>query len=124
MSANAAHKSFSISAALGQFLLVQFTGTRDQVAPATAATQRIAGAIDMGADAANDMVDVPIWGVGKVRLGGTVAAGDPLTADAQSRAVVAAFAASQTRNVFGRALEPGVSGDIILYQVAPSVIAG
>jgi len=124
MSANAKHKSFSITAALAQHLLVAFTVNRGEVAPATAATQKIAGALDMGADAAGDMVDVPMEGIAKVRLGGVVAAGDKLTSDGNSKAVVATFTAAQTKHVFGEALEPGVANDIIWYRVAPSVIAG
>lgn len=124
MSANAKHKSFSITAALAQHLLVAFTANRGEVAPATAATQKIAGALDMGADGAGAMVDVPMEGLAKARLGGNVAAGDKLTSDANSKAVVATFAAGQTRHVFGEALEPGVADDIIWYRVAPSVIAG
>lgn len=124
MSANAQHKSFSITAALAGYLLVAFTANRGEVAPATAATQKIAGPIDLGADAVGAMVDVPMSGIAKVRLGGNVAAGDKLTADANSKAVAAAFAAGQTRYVFGEALEPGVADDIIWYRVAPSVIAG
>lgn len=124
MSANAKHKSFSVTAALAQHLLVAFTANRGEVAPATAATDKIAGALDMGADGAGAMVDVPMEGLARVRLGGNVAAGDKLTSDANSRAIVATFAAAQTRHVFGEALEPGVADDIIWYRVAPSVIAG
>ncbi len=124
MSANAQHKSFSITAALAGNLLVAFTANRGEVAPATAATQKVAGPIDLGADAAGAMVDVPMWGMSKVRLGGAVAAGDKLTSDANSKAVVATFTAAQTKYVFGEALEPGVADDIIWYRVAPSVIAG
>lgn len=124
MSANAQHKSFFITGALGAGLLVAFTANRGEVAAATAATQKIAGPIDLASKAAGDMVDVPMLGVSKVKIGGNVAAGDKLTSDANSKAVVAAFAAGQTRYVFGEALEPGVADDIIWYRVAPSVIAG
>jgi hypothetical protein len=124
MSANAQHKSFSITGALGAGLLVAFTANRGEVAPATAGTQKLAGPIDLASKAAGDMVDIPMWGMSKVKLGGTVAAGDKLTADANSKAVVAAAVEDATVYVVGEALEPGVTNDVIWYRVAPSVIVG
>jgi hypothetical protein len=124
MSFNTQHLSFSITAALGPNRIAAYTANRGEVAPATAATQKLAGAVDLGADAAGQMVDVEIGGIGKVRLGGVVAAGDPITSDANSKGVAASFAAGQTRYVIGFAIEPGVADDIIRYRVAPSVIAG
>lgn len=124
MSFNTRHKSFAASAAIGQYLIAQYTANRGEVAPATAATQKLAGAVDIGAGAAGQMVDVSIGGESKVKLGGVVAAGDPVTANAAGKGVVAAFAAGQTKYVIGYAMEPGVADDIIAYRVAPGVIAG
>lgn len=124
MSFNTQHKSFAASAAIAQYLIAQYTATRGQVAPATASSQKLAGAVDIGADAAGEMVDVAIGGEAKVKLGGVVAAGDPITSDAASKGVVAVFAAGQTRYIIGFAMEPGVANDVIAYRVAPSIMAG
>lgn len=63
-------------------------------------------------------------GKGKVILGGTVAAGDPLTSDASGLAVVAAPAAGVNNDIIGFALEAGVSGDLIKFDARAGVIQG
>lgn len=122
--ANATYKSFAASAAITAKRLVKFTDTAGEVAPATSATHKIAGAADLGATAAGQLVDVAMVGDAEVTAGGNIAAGDKLTSDANGKAVVATLAAGVTRHVFGVALAPGVDGDIIPYLVAHSVIAG
>lgn len=122
--ANATHMSFTASAAITAKRLVKFTGNAGEVAPATAATDKIAGAADLGATAAGQMVDVAISGQSEAIAGGNIAAGDKLTSDANGKAVAATLSAAATKHVFGVALAPGVDGDIIPYLVAHSVIAG
>ncbi len=124
MGANAEFKSFSITGAAGAKTIVKFTGNRGEVAPATAATDKIAGVIDLEATAAGQMVDVAIECLHEVVAGANIAAGDPLTSDANGKAVPATIAAGVTKHVFGKALVPAVAGDIFAYLVAPSVIAG
>ncbi|MCC3246146.1 DUF2190 family protein [Methylocystis sp. WRRC1] len=124
MSASPCFKSFSITAAAAAKTIVKYTSNRGEVAPATAATDKIAGVIDMGATGAGQMVDVAIDDVHEVTLGGTVAAGDPLTSDANSKAVAATFTSGQMKHVIGFALVSGVAGDVIPFQVSKGVIAG
>lgn len=52
-------------------------------------------------------------GTGKVKLGGNVAIGSFLTADASGHAVATTTGGNE---VFGRAIEAGVSGDVIEYE--------
>ena len=124
MGANAEFKSFRAASDIAPNTIVKFTTTAGEVAPATAPTDRIAGVTDNVPVSAGQMVDVAIEGVLLVKAGGTIVAGDPLTADSSSKAVAATFTAGQTKFVIGRALAPAVVNDRVAFQVAPSVIAG
>jgi hypothetical protein len=124
MSANAEFKSFKAAADIAPNSIVKFTANAGEVAPATAATDKIAGVTDSVAVSAGQMVDVAIEGILPVKAGGNIAAGDPLTANANSKAVAATFTAATMKFVIGRALAPAVADDLVLFQVAPSVIAG
>jgi hypothetical protein len=104
--------------------IVKFTGNPDEVAPATAATDPLAGVVDLGATLAGQMVDVAYGDVCEVVAGGAIAAGDPLTANAAGRAVAAVKVAGQTVRVIGFAKAAAVDGDIVDFIVAPSLIVG
>jgi len=68
------------------------------------------------------MCDVHRGGLVSVELGGTVAAGDPLTSDATGRAVKAEAAGGETIRIVGWADEPGVEGDIVDAFLAVSLL--
>lgn len=74
--------------------------------------------------AAGQTGTVQVAGVARVKLGGTVAAGDPITSDANGQGVVAAPAAGVNAYIVGVALEAGVSGDLIDVLIAPGRIQG
>jgi hypothetical protein len=58
----------------------------------------------------------------KVLAGGTIAAGDLITADANSKAVtVASQPTSATYYVYGIALIAGASGDVVEFVPTPGV---
>lgn len=103
--------------------IAKFTATRNEVAPATAATDPLAGVVDLET-AAGGLADVAYGGVFEVKAGGNIAAGDPLTADANGCAVKAVAVAGQTVRVIGFARTPAVAGDLFDYVAAPSVIVG
>ena len=116
-------KSHPASAAIGAYLIVAFSdaAASGKVGPATAATQPFAGTTGkIGASAAGVMVDVEKAGIVPVQLGGTVAAGDPLTANASSKAIKATVAGQR---IIGFAEAPGTADDIIDYLSAPGVLA-
>lgn len=69
--------------------------------------------------ATGEMVDVAVDPVPKVRLGGTVAAGDLLTSDANGKAVATTTAG---HSYIGRAEVAGVLDDVITYLRAPGLI--
>ncbi len=116
-------KSYEASAVIAAYIIVAFSdaAASSKVATASAATQPLAGTTgQVGASAAGLMVDVEKEGVPKVTLGGAVSAGDPLTSDANGKAVKATVAGSR---VIGFAEQPGVAGDIIDYLSAPGTLA-
>ena len=68
--------------------------------------------------------DVVRAGLAEVTYGGAVADGDPLTADAQGRAVKAEPAPGANVWIIGFAERDGVLGDIGLAMIAPGSIQG
>lgn len=116
--------SHEASAAIDGYVIVAFSdaAVSGKVATATGPTAPLVGTTGrIGVSAAGQMVDVERTGVPRVRLGGTVSAGDRLTSDATGRAVKVAAAGQR---VIGTAERPGVAGDIITYFAAPSVAQG
>lgn len=124
MSALAQFRSYRAAVDIPANSIVRFTTNAGEVTLATAVTDKLAGVTDNVAVKAGDQVDVAYDGILPVKAGGNIAAGDPLTTNAASKAVVATFAATQMRHVIGRALAPAVADDLVLFHVAPSVIAG
>lgn len=78
---------------------------------ATASTEAYVGvSAPMGADA-GQVLDVIEHGQAEIEYGGNVARGDPLTADANGKAVKAAPGADVVAQVVGYARISGVAGD-------------
>ncbi|MBX3545583.1 hypothetical protein [Chelatococcus sp.] len=116
-------KSFAAAAIVAGFRFVKFTANRLEVTLATGSDTHIAGCSDsLGADAGAQL-DVMQVGLGEVQLAGTVAAGDPLTADANGKAIKATAHTSNVVHYGGFAQLPGVSGDVIPYIIAPGQLA-
>jgi hypothetical protein len=112
------------SAPIGGYLIAAFTDAANssKVGPATAATQPLVGTTNsLGVKTAGDVVDIERSALPKVRLGGPVAAGDPLTANAASKAIEATVTGQR---IIGFAEEPGVADDVIDYFAAPGIYAG
>lgn len=116
-------RAFEASAAIQGRRIVAFSdaAASSKIAQAASATAPAIGVSDaLGADLGG-MCDVHLAGLVQVELGATVAAGAPLMADANGRAITAVGAAATTRRVIGFATEPGVVGDIIDAWLAPSL---
>ena len=125
MSSPTLYRSFAAAATIAAKSFVKFTANRNEVAQASAATDKLAGAADLAALAAGDLVDVQLDGLGEVTCGAVaIAAGDPITADANGLAKTAVLVAGQTVHVAGFALVPAAPGDIFAFQVERSVIVG
>lgn len=116
-------KSFqATSVAIAGFLIVA-AAAGDKVQLATAATDPLRGTSgSLGADA-DGMVDVDLAGIGAVRLGGTVANGDPLTSDANGKAIKALPTNSTQVRIIGFATQAGVLDDIVDYHIAPGTLS-
>lgn len=106
-------KNYSAEAAIAAYRIVKFGAADGGVLQAAAATDKLVGVTDrLAAAVAGDRIDVVRSGIAEVEYGGTVAAGDLLTADASGRAIVASAAAGSNVRVIGVAEVAGVVGDI------------
>jgi hypothetical protein len=86
---------------------------------AAAATDALLGVTDPFCNPAlGDRLDVTLMGIMEVKLGGTVARGALVTANAAGLGIVAAT----TNRVIGEALESGVVGDVIPVLVERSLL--
>lgn len=117
-------KSYVGAVAVAPYLFVKgaapTTGTT--VRAAAAGTDPIIGVTDsMGGDAGGT-VDVILAGPAEVRLGGNVAFGDPLTSNADGKAVKAVPVAGQTIVIAAWAGAPGALDDVIPITVARSLL--
>jgi len=92
-------------------------GSKDlTVVQASAATAALMGVTsEFGADAAGERVDVTMGDLPDVQYGGTVQRGDPLTSDAEGKAIKATVSGSR---IIGYAYVSAVSNDIAPYQHA------
>lgn len=105
-------KTYYAGAAVAAHRIVKHGADELHAVQGAAATDKIIGVSDLGADAAEESMDVFHSGIVLVVYGGTVAAGDLLTSDAGGKAVVAAPAATVSNRIVGVAMQAGVSGDI------------
>lgn len=116
-------KSFRAAAAMAGYLIAKHSAANGTVELATGNTDPLIGAVDsLGVDA-GDLADFNLGGAGQVRYGGNVAAGDPLTADANSKAIKALPANSTQVRIIGFALVAGVADDIGEYFIAPGCLS-
>lgn len=77
-----------------------------------------------GAAATGDRIDVYHDQIRPVEYGAAVAYGDPLTADAEGRAIKAEPAVDASLPIIGRAMEAGGVGAIGSVFIQPSILYG
>lgn len=114
------YKNFEAEGEIGPYVIVTHGTTDYAVKAATGATVALVGTTDELGKLSNGRVDVCTGGIPEVALGGTVAAGDPLTSDTSGKAVKATAAGNR---ILGFALVSGASGDIIPYQHSLGTLA-
>ena len=114
------YKNFEAEGEIGPYVIVTHGTAGYAVKAATGATVALVGTTDELGKLSNGRVDVCTGGIPEVALGGTVAAGDPLTSDASGKAVKATAAGTR---ILGFALVSGASGDIIPYQYSLGTLA-
>lgn len=113
-------KSYIADTVVGPYLICKNVTAAGHAALATAATDSLIGPTDeLGAPKIGDNLDIVMGGIALVKLGGTVAGGDPITSNASGQGIKAATAG----NVYiGFAFEGGVAGDIIGVRSAPGIL--
>lgn len=113
------HKTLDAEGDISPYRICAY-GTADYAAKqATAATDALMGTSDDLGAQPNGRVDVCMGGLPEVEAGGTLAAGDPITSDAEGKAVKATAAGNR---IIGFAMTSASSGDIIPYQFAPGTL--
>lgn len=118
-------KSRDAEAVIAPFRIVKHGAADHGVVQSAAATDLLCGVSGaLGADAAGDRIDITHAGIADVEYGGVVTRGNPLTSDADGKAVAAAPAAGSNVRIIGFADVSGVAGDIGGVQIAPSVMQG
>lgn len=116
-------RNFNAGAEVKPYRIVKFGTSDNEAIQAAAATDMSIGVSDqLGAEAAGDPLDVIRSGLAEVEFGGNVTRGEPLTADSQGRAVVAAPTAGQSVRIIGHAEVSGVAGDIGSAHLAPGTL--
>jgi hypothetical protein len=109
-------KSFTADAAIAQYVVVKVTSTGVDVA--TANSDAIIG-VAQNIAAIGEQVTVRLFGTSKCLAGGTVAAGNTVTATTAGKVIADS---TDTHGVVGRALEAAVSGDTFEVLIQPSVL--
>lgn len=104
-----------------QYYLVNIDGTDEELITLASAATETPFVLLEGVDGstADGQAAIAIGGTAKVKLGGTVAPGDLLTADSAGKAI----ATTTNGNFYGLiALEIGVANDIILAKVSQGIV--
>ncbi|MBF0168789.1 MAG: DUF2190 family protein [Alphaproteobacteria bacterium] len=116
-------KNFTASGAIAPRRIVKITAV-STVAQGAAPTDKLMGVSAELTAADGQRIDVHQSGIVDVDYGGTVGFGDPLTSDANGKAVVAAPAAGVNNRIIGFAQIDGADGDIGSVKLAPGFMQG
>jgi len=117
-------KSHTAEGAITKYRICK-PGTADgKMAQATASTETLMGVSTELSKTDGETVDIVLLGWAEVEYGGAVTRGDPLTSDANGKAVAAAPAAGTNANIIGFAPVSGVDADVVWTLINPSRIQG
>ena len=117
-------KNYTAEGAIAAHRIVKFGAADGGVAQAAASTDLVIGVNEALPVVAGERVDVIRAGIADVEFGGNVTRGQPVTADADGKAVVAAPAAGVNAHIVGFAEVSTVAGDIAPVMLARGVIQG
>lgn len=115
-------KSFRAGAAAIAGYLILKAVDGGTVAVAAAATDPLVGAAGSMGAPADGMVDIDQAGWSEVRCGGDIHFGDPLTSNANGKAIKAVVTAGSSVRIIGFAMSDGSADDIIPYNIAPGFL--
>ena len=120
-------KNYFAASTIAAFRMVQFSPDANAddgtVVQASGSDAYLLGVTELPVWA-GERVDVTRSGLRSFEFGGTVAPGQPVTADADGRAIAAAPEAGKNACIIGYAEVHAVEGDIALVLIAPGVIQG
>ncbi|RJP20724.1 MAG: DUF2190 domain-containing protein [Deltaproteobacteria bacterium] len=116
-------KSLVAGAAVAAYRIVKQSDD-NTVVQGAAATDKLMGISDNLGAANGARCEVHLAGPVEVEYGGNVAVGDPLTSDANGKAVVAAPAVGVNNRIIGFAVVAGAASDIGSCNIAPGVMQG
>jgi hypothetical protein len=118
-------KSVKCTAAIAAaFTIGKFGSDDDTFSLATASTDLLVGVFQHTTANAGDQVRVMLDGITRIKLGGNVTRGNPITSDGSGQGVAAAPSAGSNVRIIGFALASGVSGDIVPMLIHLSVMQG
>ena len=114
-------KTYDVSGDLVPYRIVAHAATAGMIAQAAAPSDALIGTTDELGKQPNGRADVAMSDLPEVEAGAAVAYGDPLTSDAEGRAVKAT---ESGQRIIGFALTAAQSdGEIIDYLFAPGTLA-
>lgn len=108
--------------AIGANLIVKVGAADTGVLVAAAESDLLLGVSPNFDTASGEPCDINVMGIADVKLGGTVARGQLITADSAGKGVLSAPLAGDNSNILGKALASGVSGDIISVLITHGTI--
>lgn len=113
---------FTATAAIGKYLIAAHGAADGTAVQADDGSTMMVGVTTDIPAAAGETVDVVRSGPASVTFGGNVTRGNPLTADANGRAIAVALPAEADTFIVGYAEVSGVAGDIASALIAPGFI--
>ncbi len=117
-------KNYTAEGAIAAHRIVKFGAADGGVAQAAASADLVIGVNEALPVVAGERVDVIRAGIADVEFGGNVTRGQPVTADVDGKAVVAAPAAGVNAHIVGFAEVSAVAGDIAPVTLARGVMQG
>lgn len=117
-------KNYTAEGAIAAHRIVKFGAADGSVTQAAASTDLVIGVNEALPVVAGERVDVIRAGIADVEFGGNVTRGQPVTADADGKAVAAAPAAGVNAHIVGFAEVSAVAGDIAPVMLARGVMQG
>ena len=117
-------KQGTAEAAIAAYRIVKFGANDGGYVQASAATDSLAGVCESVGPASGERLDVIKSGIADVEYGGVVTRGQPITADANGKAVAAAPAAGSNVRIIGFAEVSAVAGDIAPAWIEPGIYQG
>lgn len=118
------NKNYTAEGAIAAHRIVKPGSADGKAAQAAAATDYLMGVCEAVGPADGERCDITKSGIADVEYGGAVTRGQPVTADADGKAVAAAPAAGSNVRIVGFAEVSAVAGDIGPLLIAPGLMQG